>query len=921
MSRQNFHSPFSETLTEIPSLLIDSTGIWNGFIFDNSLESGFLRLKEPQVKDLPELRSNVLSLDFNNVPLPDLSIPPSSPSRSSQNEFFEVQEELGETDDEEITDIWALPEVFKKVRRNRLIFWDNFLDEKLDEPQSGYLSEVSPRVFTLIANRPATNSLKIVKDDVLLNAAFELVLGRSSGLFRWIAEENSFHTCWENIIAIGYSGTLLRNTIALFSIVGGDTRILVESFRDLDAKSHRVLPSRIALLSAARSALFAIHKHLEDLRTDVSSLLQVNRIVSRVKPLIQILTSCCTATKPWKSDHEVILSLTKETSAASMAHSGLTQILQEIFTQAATPALENLCCTIGLSSPLRNGHTLDWTDEEDQSWRRLLSHESSLLVSQTQRSLQLLGQCSTQASVIRDRMNKAASTVTLRPIYAYTDVREQEKLVLEYENTMRPTILASTTNTPMTGSKLTGMGYSLESEDMPATHPQDPFHLDMDLFNSPARDEARRQKSHLEQHVISYLTKLGNEGSEPLQLPFDQALASSVAPMIAAQHRLLSYAVLQMLFDKHNLIAHIKIQRDFHLLGHPTFSQRLTTALFDPNQRSGEHNRSSGGSTGLRLQSRDAWPPAGSELRLVLMGILSDSLTSSKEGSLESTISFAIRDMPSDDLEKCRDVDSIHALNFLRLQYKAPNQILENVLSTSVLDKYDRIFQHLLLILRLHNVTEGLLRDNCKTKWASRKELTHQKLILEMHHFVMALADYCQNTAMTLCWQPFDVLLKNVKAYIDAKDYVRTLNAVRSQDYLNTLHEQTLDDTLRAMLLRNKQTKGLRLLHDLFGLILQVAAYRRTQTEASRTRRNDDDITMKRYEHDFRRNMAELIDFLRSETQSPAQQTGTKVEFGIGSGAGVEENPIEHLLLRLDIFGYWSLKRNTRSSSIVVSGH
>lgn len=924
MSRQVLHNPFSETLPEIPSLHVDSATIWDGFIFDNSLESSFLRLKEPEAKTLPKLRPDYLSLDFNNVPLLDLSITPSSPSGSSQNEFFEVQEELTEAEEDEITDIWALPEVLKKVRTNRLVSWDNFLNEKHEEPQSGYLSEVSPRVFTLIVNRPAMNSSKIIKSDVLLNAAFELVMGRSSGLFKWDAEKGSFYTCWETIIAIGYSRSLLQKTVAAFSIVGGETRNLVESFRDLDAKTHRILPSRIALLAAVMSTLFAVHKHLEDLRTEVSSLLQLNQVVHRVNSMVQVLNNCCKATKSWKSDQEVILSLMKEVSTASIAHAGLTLILQNIFTQATKPALENLGCAIGLSPPLGNDHFPDLTeDEKDHSWKNLLSEESSLLISQTRRSLQLLGQCSSQTSVIQGRMSKAASRLALKTIYAYTEVYQQEKSVFEYEQSMKSTILTSGTSALDGGNELTVVERPLDGEDVSATLTKSPFHLNLELFNSPTPNEAREQVTQLEQGVTTYLKVPDDENLAPLQLPFDQVLASSLAPMIAAQHRLLSYSVLQLLFEKHNLIAHIKIQRDFHLLGDPTFSQRLSTALFDPNERSGEHNRLSGGSTGLRLHSRDAWPPAGSELRLVLMGILSDSLATSKESTLESTISFAIRDLPIDELEKCRDVDSIHALGFLRLQYKAPNHILENVLSTSILDKYDRVFQHLLLILRLHNVTEGLLKDNGKTKWASRKELPNQKFVLEIHHFVTTLADYCQNTAMTVCWQPFDALLRNVKFHIDGRDYDKTLQAVRSEDYLKTLHEQTLDDILRAMLLRNKQTKGLQLLHELFSLILQFAAYRRLQREvegAEKREKDNNDTTMKRYEHEFRKKMAGLIEFLRSESQSQDQQTGTGIEFGIGGDHGREGNPIAHLLLRLDMFGYWSSKGKTSRRGILTFG-
>jgi hypothetical protein len=917
MSRQIYHDPFSiEALAKAPSFLVDPSTIWDGFLFDNSLEGNLLRLREPEAKALPELQPDVLSLDLNNVPLQHLSKPPSAPSEYSDNEFFEVQEQPSEEEEEEEkddnTDVWALPEVFKR-RTKRLICWDNFLNEKHEEPQSGYLSEVSPRVFSIIVNRPATNSPKFVKSDVLLDAAFELNMGRSSGLFKWDEDKKAFRACWEDFAAVGYSGSLLRNTIATFSNVGGETRKLVELFRDLDSKSHKMLPSRIALISSVRSALFCIHKHLEDKRSQVSSLLQLSNLIDEVRMLIHVLSKCCNATKTSRSDQEIIWCLMQEATMASIAHPGLDAILQEIFTQVTQPALEKLSNEIGLSSISMNDHGADAMDDEDDyesSWRRLLSPESSIFVSQTRRSLQLLRQYAPQASILQKSRRTASSTLALEPVYSYTAICQQQKLVSEYENAMRLSILGFSRNHSLNhGNELVPSGYLQKRENVSAMLNHSPFRLNLDLFSSHVPDDVKGRQTRLEHEITAYLNATNVEGPAPFQLQLDQALVSSMAPAIAAQHRLLSYSILEMLFEDHDLLAHINLQRNFHLFGHSTFSQRLSIALFDSNQNSGEGKRLTGASTGLRLQARDTWPPAGSELRLVLMGILSDSFANSKDSLLETSISFAIRDMPLDDLEKCREVDSIHALHFLRLQYKAPNHILETVLSTSVLDKYDRVFQHLLLILRLHSVTERLVRDNCSPRGASGKDLTDQKLILEMHHFISTIADYCQNTAISLCWQHFDDILRNVKAHIDKKDYDRTLRIVKSQDFLKALHEQTLDDILRAMLLRRKQARGLQLLHDLFNLILQFAASKRRQSEVGGTKMGHDekDTTMRRYDHDFRKNMTRLIEFLRSQRQPQPPQKGERIE-GFGIGSCGEDNPVDHLLLKLDMFGYWSAK-------------
>lgn len=919
MSRQIYHDTFSiETLAKIPTLLVDSSAIWDGFIFDNSLESNLLRLKESETKGLPELRPALLALDLNSVPLQDLSSPPSAPSESSSNEFFEVQEHLFDEEaedknDDDTTNIWALPEVFKRKRTSRLICWDNFLDEKHKEPQSGYLSEVSPRTFSIIVNRSATNSLKLVKSDVLLNAAFELSMGRSSGLFKWNEDKKAFEACWDDITAEGYSGSLLRNTISIFSSVGAETRKLVELFKDLDNRGHKMLPSTIALVSSVRSALLVIHKHLEDMRAQVLSLLQLNNIIDKVKTLILLLSKLCNSTKTSRSDQEVILCLMQESSIASTAHSELDAILQEIFTHVTCPALEKLSSEIGLSSTSASDQSADGMDDEvdyGNLWLSLLSAESSLLISQTRGSLQLLRQYAPQASIIQKSRSSASSSLPLQPVYSYLAICQQRKLASEYESALKLSILTPESDSPNTRTGLTLTQRLWRSEDSSTVFSDGPFKLNLDLFSSYTPDNMKERQTELEDVVTAYLKDAHVEGTAPFQFQLDHALSSSMGPALTVQHRLLSYSILQILFEEHDLIAHINLQRNFHLFGHPTFPQRLSIALFDSNQSSGEGKRLTGTSTGLRLQARDSWPPAGSELRLVLMGILSDSLANSKESLLENSISFAIRDMPLDELEKCREVNSVHALRFLRLQYKTPNHILESVLSPSILDKYDRAFQHLLLILRLHSVTQGLLRDNCSARGASGKNLPDQKLILEMHHIISTLADYCQNTAIGLCWQHFERVLRKVKAHIDKRDYDNTLQIVKSQDFLKMLHEQTLDDILHAMLLRKKQARGLQLLHEMFNLILQFAASKRSQADAGGTkaRNYDDETTTRRYTRDFRTNVTGLIEFLRNErNQRPQQKVGKIEGFGIGSSG--EENPIDHLLLKLDMFGYWSSDR------------
>ena len=118
---------------------------------------------------------------------------------------------------------------------------------------------------------------------------------------------------------------------------------------------------------------------------------------------------------------------------------------------------------------------------------------------------------------------------------------------------------------------------------------------------------------------------------------------------------------------------------------------------------------------------------------------------------LDESISFAIRDLSDDEMELCRHVDSIHALDFLKLHYKPANPVLENVLSSESLEKYDRIFRHILRVLRLKSVAQGLIRGTCMRGNVEHHKADH-KFRFEIQQFASVIADYCHNIAIDTSW-------------------------------------------------------------------------------------------------------------------------------------------------------------------------
>ncbi|RMZ83932.1 hypothetical protein DV737_g1492, partial [Chaetothyriales sp. CBS 132003] len=346
---------------------------------------------------------------------------------------------------------------------------------------------------------------------------------------------------------------------------------------------------------------------------------------------------------------------------------------------------------------------------------------------------------------------------------------------------------------------------------------------DIIAFHAVLRSCILSIEAYMELQKTSISSVLNNSGSI-LTVPLNEVLDLSLSPFIFAQHRLLSNSVLSALFSTHRFSSHLHLLRQIHLFGDGIFTARLSMALFgdDELQGSGEGgDRSTAGpsiTTGLRLQTRDSWPPASSELRLVLMGILSDSVRSAARGivrELEDTTSFAIRDLSDDELDACRDINSIHALDFLKLQYKAPNPLLEAVVTADSLGKYDGIFKHLLRVLRLKS------------------------------HFMTSLADYCANVAIGLPWARLQQAVRSIESRLGKADHdgtARQLGGGGGQGlaFLRHVHARTLNEMLGALLLRKQseaaaEAEAMRTLETLFNLVLAYAAFATAQRQRRRS--------------------------------------------------------------------------------------
>ncbi|KAJ9610098.1 hypothetical protein H2204_015488 [Knufia peltigerae] len=904
------YDPFSsDVINVIPPLGASAEGVWDGFQFNSKLESGLLRLTETN-PEVPDLKTDILRLQLEDVPLPDLSPPISQ--ITSEDEADAVREQETDSTEDNVAHLWALPDVTRRKKITELLSWDTFLDRHHSEPVSGYLSEAGPRTFSsVLSTSHSATSLRALKPDVLLNAFYQLGMGRSSAVFVWDVKKRRFRKEVGNLVAFGYSSQLLEDIFETVSRVGVSTKIISETCTSFTGRGS---PCRIAFLASIRAALHTVHEHLEITRSEITTMVRLKSIMTKVEILVTVLKQCIDLIQTYKTDDGLLTALMTHWTTVSSYDSAVVGVLRSILSRSFQPTLARLSAEVGISSPglTDDDLSLERISESDLMWTSVLPTAMAGVILETQESLRLLRLYNPLCPALSTSEYGNSKLSTLEVVYTFNGLSILHNRASTYEEVRKLSITSAGSSistsllvTPATES------FELGELSIEKSKPGDPFQFDNNLFVESVDTIRGINHDDLHSSVLSYLRESDHDDN-PLQIDIEQALPLSVSPLLSAQHRVLSYAVLELLFQQYDLIGHINLQCQFHFMGNSSFSSRLGTALFDPEQNTGETRRRTGTATGLRLQARDTWPPASSELRLVLMSILSDSLSTTPGHNLEDSISFAIRDMPVEELERCRDADSIYALDFLRLQYKPHNDVLGTVLTTQILDKYDRVFQLLLRVLRLHKLTETMLRDGDCISGGDRK------LVFEMHHLVTTLADHYHGTVIRVNWRKFETVLREVRAHIDKKDYEKTLRAVKSQDYLRALHERTLDNILYGLFLRRKQSKIQERLEHLFSTILAFAAHgRKEQTVRERTTTDSPD---KVFRAQFTQGVRCLMTTLRASDQK-------EISASYGHGSGLDDdddddddgdeniNLSERLLLRLDMFGYWDGMGRTKGMS------
>jgi len=394
----------------------------------------------------------------------------------------------------------------------------------------------------------------------------------------------------------------------------------------------------------------------------------------------------------------------------------------------------------------------------------------------------------------------------------------------------------------------------------------------------------------------------------------------SFSHIFSAQAKIINTACLNMLFKEHKVREHLSLLRKFELFGDGVYSSRLSHALFgdelDGTEKRGGVHRT-GGTMGLKLGSRDSWPPASSELRLALMGVLNESFNNTqtkggihhagKDGDLPGGLSFGVRDMTVEELERCMNPNGLEALDFLKLQYKPPPP-LDAIITTTALYQYDRLFKLLLRVLRMLSVVNKLFRDvtSRRSHWHTVDPVA-QKFRIEAHHFVDTVCSYMFEAGVGSAWRKFEDKLQDIERKLDSPDPDLGAEGI---ERLRVYHEGILDRIMFATLSRKRQAPVMKLMEDIFTSILTFAKYSHAKSIGAGT---SDDEKIPALYTGFKRRVGIFISVCRGLSEKRGYGDGKKDSEGrravdaiFGTGYKEEGNLLSMLLLRLEMTGYYT---------------
>lgn len=848
---------------------------------------------------------------------------------------------------EDAEDVWVDTE---KPLDGKIGFrtWHSFKNREFASHQPMFVSEAGPAAYDALLRQSTdppelrNSDAVVVETSPYISCLLALALGRDSIFFRKDAKLQTFNPALPRFRISGYSRQVLQGIESQALRCGTSFLQLGTFVRGAYAKNSS--RCEVALASSISHVLQAVEQRLAVYGINPHSLLQLQASIREISTALAPLQRLVSRLRRDSSDEETLSLIFNMASSSDDGQGFVRVMVREMLRRVSAPWIELLEEWIGTKReegiPLSKSRVGDgrgfvkveaetYIDDfgrevEDVDFR--LDHTkvpdfmaSDVIESmfETGRNLRFIRAFHPNHPLAQHAAIESSQPPKADWLYDWASILELEGRIARYRDNISEALRASRRNA---WSRTHDIG-ACASEASPT------FKLDFFGLDQGGMEE---QMLASIQQLDRPMTRPQGENSldkilhEQLfhvhDVDMDQANATphwlllsvlSFGGIAAAQAQIVNRESLRLLLDAHDIRGQLRLQRDFHLFGNGMFCSRLSHALFDPDLTSAERQAGIArqGIMGLRLGGRDAWPPASSELRLVLMGVLSESHASrdsssfggpglqTGDSSLAGDLSFAVRDLSTEEIDKCMNPDSLEALDFLRLSYKTPPE-LSGIITPIHLMHYDRIFKLLLRVLRMQYVTnQQCLGIKAQAEGWQRPSDAALRFNREAHHFVSSVASYFVDAGVAIPWEKFEQSMDQVRADLEDDGEDVAAKKLQSPDELRQLHTQVLDRIMFALFLRKRQQPVLKLLEELFGIVLRYARHTRLEALGRGDETGDEDAADLYAE--FKKKMQVFVTVCRGLSEKGSGNA--QEELGVG-----EDSLVAQLLMKLDMGSFYA---------------
>lgn len=833
-------------------------------------------------------------------------------------------------------DPWMFPQEAMSKAAN-LKTWDSFDVPEAHLKHNAFITEAGTDTYdSFLASEgnpcdvPSHGSYKTLDPNAYSACLLAMSLGRDSVLFSWNSEKKTFQPSLPFIKVPGYSGESLSAIVPLCNSCGQACRRL-RSFID-KTYSSSASPPRVALANALDSMLLVIQDELGRRGLRTLSILQLQSLVRPVFRLLSYYYRLVMKIKRSTNDAELLSLIYNEAQSAELSEPVLRDTMGQILRIVSTPWTETVEEWIGLkpeegmrinkAGPGKGFVKVDnnmWIDDQgfeleepdyfldSDNMPNFVPDDVAQVIFETGRNLRFLQESHPQHPMASSDATRSTTAPRLEWQYDWESITRVEEKALEYQHAVLE-LLQQTRDSSGDIVQQPNNSVMAEDDKLLQVFGKDEHDLQRTVLASIAsldrpieRKETWNQLSEiLRRNLFNGHGKQVSTAVAEFSPHWSLLPLLSFGPMVYAQARLINRECLRLLFSEHDLRKHLAVQRAFQLLGNGMFSSRLTNALFNPDMETTERRSGisrSGVTMGLRLSSRENWPPASSELRLALMGVLTESYqkeSSADDNGLPGDLSFAIRDLSTEEMERCMDQGSLEALDFLRMSYKPP-QALAPVITPASLVKYDRIFKLMLRVLRMLFVVDQLFRDIIlrTSHWANLDDVC-VRFRVEAHHFVTNIARYFFDTGVDQPWRRFQTWLDKIEQGLQDSGLDKN-SLIVSPNKLGEEHERTIDDIAQALLLRKRQQPVLKLLEEIFTHILRFAKQSRLRAPS-----DDDSVEIKKLYKAFR----EKVEVFITVCRGMGEKAGSRNDRDAAGHS--QENALAMLVFMLDMSNYYT---------------